>query len=172
MSAEDLVLRDGTPAMAWPLSPDDAAGLQEHWTRLSTQSRHDRFLATVRSLSPGLLRQLVDGVDGSEHVALVLFAFPDGAPEAAAGVGRIVRYTDDPGTADVAVTVADAWQGRGVASALLAELVRRRPRGVRTIRTQVADGNAASLAMLRRLGPTTTSREGPGVLGVQVALDG
>lgn len=170
MDSEDVVLRDGTPAMVWPLSPNDARGLQESFGRLTPESRRQRFLSSVKTLSPALLRRLVDDVDGRDHLALLLFAFPEGQPESPAGIGRLVRYPDDPASADVAVTVAEEWRGRGVASALLAELVRRRPEGVQGIRTQVEDGNAASLAMLRRLGETRVDRAGPGVREVRVQL--
>ena len=44
---------------------------------------------------------------------------PDG--EVPLGVARFVRR-DEPGTAEVAVTVVDDWQGRGVATALLERL--------------------------------------------------
>jgi RimJ/RimL family protein N-acetyltransferase len=50
------------------------------------------------------------------------------------------------------VTVLDEWQGRGAATALLAALTERCPPGVTDLATQVAVGNAASMAMLRRLG--------------------
>lgn len=168
--ALELTLRDGTPAMVWSLSPDDARGLRQRYEDLSAESRYQRFLSSVRTLSPGILRQLVDEVDGIEHVALVLSVFPEHATERAVGVGRIVRLVDRPDAADVAVTVDEAWRGRGVATALLAALVDRRPRGVVQIRTQVAADNRASRAMLARLGPTTAGSAGAGVVDVQVDL--
>lgn len=150
--AQDVVLNNGTPAMVWPLVPDDRAWLREGYTRLSPESRYQRFLTSFTELSEGLLRVLVDSVDGVDHVALVLVALPPGGEEEVVGVARIIRYPDRPASADVAVTVADAWQGRGVATALLAALLRCRPLGVARLVTQVAVGNPASLAMLDRLG--------------------
>ena len=165
-----MTLRDGTPAMIWPLSPSDARGLQEGYRQLSAESRYSRFLSATRDLSDALLRVLVDDVDGVDHIALVLVAFPEAGPEQAAGVGRLVRYPDRPAAADVAVTVDDEWQGRGVASALLAELVARRPAGVTELLTQVAVDNAASFAMLARLGALESAPAGPGVREVRVQL--
>jgi RimJ/RimL family protein N-acetyltransferase len=103
-------------------------------------------------------------------LALVLTAFPPRGPEAAIGIARIVRYPDRPTAADVAVTVADQWQGKGVATALLNELRRKRPVGVTQIVTEVATDNPASLAMLRRLGETTITPAGPGRFEVVVEL--
>lgn len=166
----EVALRDGTPAMIWPLSPDDGRGLRQRYALLSPDSRYDRFLSTVGSLSPGLLAVLVDGVDGVDHVALVLSVYPEDEPEDAVGIGRVVRLRERPDRADVAVTVDERWRGRGVASALLAALVARRPAGVTALDTQVAVDNRASSAMLARLGPTTTRLSGPGVLDVHVDL--
>ena len=70
----------------------------------------------------------------------------------------------------LAVTVLDDWQGRGVATALLAELVRERPVGVTRIVTTVTADNAASLAMLRRLGETTVTPAGIDCLDVVLEL--
>lgn len=167
---KELLLRDGTPAMIWTLSPNDGQGLQENYKGLSQQSRYNRFLSTVATLSDGMLRRLVDDVDGQDHQALVLTAFPDEEPEVAAGIGRLVRYRDDPEAADVAVTVKDDWQGRGVASALLNELIAERPDGIRKLLTYVTASNTASLRMLQRLGDMQTLPAGPNILEVRVDL--
>lgn len=165
-----VVLRDGTPAMVWPLLPEDREGLRVAYARLSDRSKYHRFLSDVDVLSEPLLRLFVDSVDGVEHVALLLVALPEDGPEEAVGVGRIVRHPDAPDAADVAVTVGDAWQGRGVATALLAELVRRRPLGVRRVVTNVATDNPASIAMLARLGRLYTTGVSGGVYDVGVDL--
>lgn len=67
-------------------------------------------------------------------------------------------------------SVLDDWQGRGVATALLPELLRERPAGVTRIVTTVAADNVASLAMLRSLGPTTVTPAGIDRLDVVVDL--
>jgi acetyltransferase len=157
--------------MIWPLSPSDARGLAENYSHLSERSRHLRFLSPMRELSPSMLQLLVDSVDSREHVALVLVVFPADGPDRAVGVGRLIRHPDEPSAADVAVTVDDAWQGRGVATAVLAELLRQRPEGVTSLRTEVAAENRASLAMLRRLGAMHTRMSGSGVYEVRIDLD-
>jgi len=169
---EQVVLRDGTSAVFWPLLPTDRDLLAAAYVDLSPTSRRRRFLAAVDKLTPAMLDRLVDDVDGVDHIALVLFAesSDDDGTFDPVGVGRIVRYDEDPDTADIAVTVKDQWHGRGVATALLAELVRQRPAGVTHLLTEVLTDNPASLAMLKRLGPTRTEREGGGILEVQVDL--
>src|SRR3954471_15676404 len=133
--------------MVWSVSPSDARGLAENYAHLSDRTQYLRFLSPIPQLSPDLLRLLVDTVDCVDHVALILVVFPDDEAERAVGIARMIRLPDDATAADVAVTVVDEWQGRGAASALLAELMANRPVGVRKIRTQVSVENQPSVAM-------------------------
>ena len=129
------------------------------------------FSTPVDRLSETMLAHLVDEVDGIDHVALVLCAETADDVFEPVGIGRIVRYPDLPDAADLAVTVQDQWQGRGVATALLPVLVRLRPKGVTRVLTAVIADNEASLAMLRRLGPTAVHYAGVGMLDVEVRLE-
>lgn len=168
---DEVQLRDGTRALVWSLLPSDRQALVDGFEQLSPESRRRRFLSPVVHLTETMLDTLVDDVDGVDHVALVIFA-EDGDSFDPVGIGRIVRYREAPDAADLAVTVNDQWQGRGVASALLPVLVAHRPAGVTHIITEVAADNPASLAMLRRLGPTTVQDTGLGVYDVDVDLTG
>jgi hypothetical protein len=51
--------------------------LAQGYDRLSTESQFHRFLTGTPHLSEALLDRLVDGVDGVDHVALVLFLLDD-----------------------------------------------------------------------------------------------
>ncbi len=164
-------LRDGTTAWVGPLLPGDAADLAREYQTLSSESKRHRFLSAVPELSPAMLKHFVDKVDGIDHVAIVMFAEREGEL-VPAGIARIVRYPQLPDAADIAVTVKDDWQGRGVASALLPMLVARRPPGVTHILTEVAEDNVASLAMLQRIGKTRVHRAGSGVLDIDIDLIG
>ena len=165
-----MTLRDGTPARIWPLLRTDGEGLRVGFRALSPESRRRRFLVPPRDLDDRMVRRLVEGVDGERHIALVLMAFPSGGAAQPVGVGRLVQGDADPSTADLAVTVADEWQGRGVGAALSRALLDRRPPAVRRLSTVVATDNAASLSMLRRLGRMSTRPDGPGVVEVTVEL--
>jgi RimJ/RimL family protein N-acetyltransferase len=167
--ATEVLLRDGTQAVIWSLLPEDRESLREGYEHLSPATQLHRFLTPVPHLTESMLHRLVDEVDGVDHVARVLFLIEDG-DGVPAGVARMIRYCDAPSTADVAVTVADEFQGRGVATALLQELMVTRPKGVERILTEVMADNTASLAMLRRLGPTTVEDAGPNRLRVSVEL--
>lgn len=168
---EHVHLRDGTNAWVGPLLHSDREDLAREYRTLSFASKRHRFLSAIRELSPAMLDHLVDGVDGVNHVAWVIFAEQAGGL-VPAGIGRIVRHREKPDTADVAVTVKDEWQGRGVATALMPVLAAHCPPGVNHILTEVADDNPAPLAMLRRVGPTRVHRAGAGVIDVEVDLHG
>lgn len=153
--ATEMRLRDGTLAITWTLVPGDRDELAARYEDLSPESKFHRFLSGVPHLSDSMLVHLVDDVDGVNHTALVLFVLDAEGRGTPAGVGRLVRYPDEPSAADVAVTVAERYRGRGVASALLERLVAERPAGIERLKTVVAADNPAAVAMLKRLGPTT-----------------
>jgi len=165
----ELVLRDGTPAMIWPLLPTDAENLKHAFDELSPRSRRLRFLGPITQLDHAMIHLLVEAVDQRHHIAIVLVAFPDDELERPVGVARLVQLEDDPTTADFAVTVIDEWQGQGAGAALTSTLVSLRPAEVTRLATAVAAGNEPSLAMLRRLGSMTTRPSYPGVLEVVVS---
>jgi RimJ/RimL family protein N-acetyltransferase len=163
-------LRDGTEAVVVPLLPANREALRHEYEHLSLETRFGRFLAAVPHLTDAMLDRVVDDVDNRDHVALVLLVLAEDGTEVPAGLARIIRYPDDATAADLAVTVVDEWQGRGVATELLRLLVRERPHGVKRILTEVSATNAPSLAMLRRIGKVRVSRAEAGVLHVEVDL--
>ena len=158
-------LRDGTPVSVRPLVAQDRAQLLAGYSALSHRSRRARFLHGVSDEQfARMLPILLDSVDQHDHVALVLQAA--GRP---IGVGRLRRFTADPAVADLAVTVADDWQGRGAGSVLAREVVAAAG-DIREIRTVVSADNRASLRMLAGLGELR-SECGNGDCDVVVRLD-
>jgi len=166
----EFALRDGTPALIWPLLPSDARTLREGFRQLSPQSRRSRFLSPLSDLDEAMIARLVGGVDGVHHVALVLVVLPPDGPEQPVGIARLVQYPSDPASADVAVTVADPWQGRGVGAALVRALMERRPPELLRLRTAIDADNRASLALLAGAGRMSSSVTRRGVVDVTVEL--
>jgi len=166
----EFLLPDGTPALIWPLLPTDAEALRDGFRRLSGDSRRHRFLTVLGELDDSMIRRLVDSVDGVQHIALVLVVLPPQGSEGPVGIARLLQYTDDPATADIAVTVADDWQGHGVGTALVSALLRRRPEVVTRLRTVVDAGNEASLALLAGAGRLSLDPPERGVRDVTVDL--
>jgi len=117
---------------------------------LSPQSRYERFLGGGVKLTPELLARLVN-VDFSRDAALIAtVAFADS--ETPVGVGRYALTADDD-TAEIAVTIADVWQGCGLGRLLLERVIdAARRNGVRRLAGDVLATNARMLALARRFG--------------------
>jgi RimJ/RimL family protein N-acetyltransferase len=166
----EFVLRDGTPALIWPLLPTDAETLRDMFRRLSPESRRHRFLQVLDELDEPMIRRLVDSVDGVQHIALLLIVLPADGPEEPVGVARLLQHSDDPAAADVAATVVDEWQRRGAGAALASALMERRPAAVTRLHTVVEADNHGSLALLSQLGQMSSDLPNLGVREVTVEL--
>src|SRR5215210_6244804 len=118
--------------------------------RLSDESVHRRFLTPKRSFSRTELRYLTE-VDGRDHVALVAES-PSGPTRRLIAVARFVRLVDDPDAAEVAITVADEWHGRGLGSMLGEHLAHAaRNRDIRRFTATMAADNTPAHRLMARL---------------------
>ena len=143
-------LPDGAPVLIRPIRPDDKGMLADGLRRLSPESAQRRFLTPKRSFSRTELRYLTE-VDGRDHVALVVEPF-GAAERRLIAVARFVRLQDDPEAADVAFTVADDWQNRGLGS-LLGELIADEARrlGIRRFTATMASDNRPAHRLMAKL---------------------
>jgi GNAT superfamily N-acetyltransferase len=143
-------LPDGTQILIRPIRPDDKALLEQGLHNLSETSVQRRFLTPKPRFSRAELRYLTE-VDGRNHVALVAER-PNAPVRALIGVARYVRLPDDPEAAEVAVVVADPWQGRGIGTLLVDELApRARARGVRRFTATMAGDNRPAHRLFQKL---------------------
>jgi RimJ/RimL family protein N-acetyltransferase len=156
--AELVTLRSGDVVRVRPVRPGDAPGLARAYANLSDQSRYRRFFTAMPELPEATLKAAAE-VNHDSHEALV--ALPLGSPEIV-GECRFVRRADQPGTADLGVTVVDAWQGRGLGSALLARLSERaQEAGIEYFAAEVLAENQSMLALLPSLGRVESEPLGP-----------
>jgi RimJ/RimL family protein N-acetyltransferase len=112
-------LPDGLRLRIRPVRAEDKALILEAFARLSSRSRYLRFFAPLHDLSEPMLTALT--LADPDHFAWVALAC-EGDHEAVAGVARYVRLKD-PHSAELALTVVDAYQGRGIGHLLLDALV-------------------------------------------------
>jgi nucleotide-binding universal stress UspA family protein/GNAT superfamily N-acetyltransferase len=149
-----VTLRDGAEVLLRPIAPQDADALRAGFERLSLRSRYRRFFSSVSRLSDRDVGYLTE-VDHHDHEALVAVA----ANGDLVGVARFVRTGG--AEAEPAIVVADDWQGRGVAGALLDALAARaREEAVEVFRAPVLAENPEAIRLLSRLGDTTTRADG------------
>jgi GNAT superfamily N-acetyltransferase len=103
-----------------PIQIYDLEMQQEFIRRLSPASKSFRFLGGVSELPSPELRRLCD-VDGKYSMAFVATVLRNGR-EVEIGVARYAPYTGS-NTREVAVTVADEWQHRGLGTTLVKHLI-------------------------------------------------
>ena len=148
-------LADGRCVAVRPPLPQDLDLLTGFFRALSEQARYFRFMTNYRELSEGLARRFVE-IDHLCHVALVAYVTNAGSRRMV-GEARYILGTDDAGSAEFAVAVADGWQGLGLARALLARLSgHAAAAGVRHLVADTLASNAAMLELARAAGFTVS----------------
>ncbi len=103
-----------------PVRADDLPAMRRFVQGLAAGSRALRFHGGVKPDSPRLLAHLTQA-DGRRHIAYVA-VLPCDDGELIVGEARVVRGADGE-PAELAIAVADAWQGRGLAGRLLRTLL-------------------------------------------------
>ena len=161
-----VVLRDGSAVLIRPVRRADAPLLADGFARLSARSRQLRFLSPKKELSSAELGYFTD-VDHHNHEALGAVDHADGR---GVGIARYIRDAADPQAAEIAVTVIDDWQGRGLGTELVAQLSERaRSEGIRRFTALVAADNPAMARLLRNVRADLVRRE-HGALQYEIML--
>jgi RimJ/RimL family protein N-acetyltransferase len=146
-------LAGGKRVVIRPVLPQDADLTRDFFGNLPAPDRYDRFMSPMRTLPAELLRRFTD-VDYADHLALVAEVF-EGGKEVVVAEARYVRNADDPSVAEFAVSVADQWQGKGLASNLLAKLLcRASTDGVERMTGETLATNDRMLHLARKAGFT------------------
>lgn len=156
---ERLSLADGTWAELRMVRPEDAELLREGFERLSSRSRVQRFLFAKPRLSAEELSYLTS-MDGERHVAIGAVTWSPGGRETGLGVARFFRLVHAPEVAEVAITVVDEAQGKGLGRVLLDRLVEAaRERDVERFEFRVLAGNLPMYKLVQTLAPCEPERE-------------
>ncbi len=151
-------LRDGRTVEIRAQRSQDRDGMHAAIARSSSGSLYRRFLAVRREFSEKETDYLHD-IDFVNHVALVAVANDAGQPTIV-GAGRYVVV--QPGQAEVAFSIIDAYQGQGIGSALMRHLTTLgREAGLREFIAEVLSENIPMLNVFERSGlAMSTRREG------------
>jgi acetyl coenzyme A synthetase (ADP forming)-like protein len=161
----DVVLRDGSTLRLRPVRPEDSIALRELHERLSKDSWRFRFFNARGADLPDAWR-LPETGDGG---ALVLVAEARGRVSA---VASCLRNEAAPDRAEVAFTVADTLQGRGVGTRLLEALARiARDHGIRTFDAYVLADNHQMARVFQDSGFEVEQRLEGGVVHVVLSLE-
>jgi GNAT superfamily N-acetyltransferase len=162
-----IELRDGSWVRLRQGQSSDRELLVRGFARLSPESRYRRFLAATPELTEEMVRYLTD-VDHRDHEAVI--ALDDKTGEGI-GVARYVRLAERPDVAEVAVTVIDDWQGRGLGTLLLEAIsARARAEGIKHFTALILATNEEMIDLLMRLDPVRVIDRAPGTVELEVAI--
>lgn len=152
-----FTLEDGRAVRVRPLRVSDRAKYVEAVAGLSPRSRYLRFAAPIPRMSDRLLDQMMQ-FDGDRHVVYAAFT-PD--ETAVVGVVRYIRSAHAPQSAEVAIAVADDWQGHGLGRQLF-ELVVEHARlaGLYSLIATTLTENRVAAQLVRAIGFSLARRAG------------
>ena len=121
--AERVTLKSGEVIAVRLIRPSDKEKMLRAFAELSDASRYKRFFGAKHALSESDLRYFTEN-DWRDHFALGAVALnEDGSEGDGLAVARCVRLHEDPDCAEVAITVIDRMQGKGLGRALLERLI-------------------------------------------------
>ena len=152
-----LLLRDGAELLVRPATADDAEGVRGLHARSSAASRQRRYLSGAgRAPADARLRRLLEPAGGV--TLLAVRHEPRTGEEQVVAMANLIAEGD---LAEAALLVEDAWQRRGLGTALLRRLLGRAGRsGFAAVVAHTAADNVAMLRTLRRIGTGVTHRDG------------
>jgi acetate---CoA ligase (ADP-forming) len=165
---KDVILRNGASLRLRPITGDDGERLQRLHTSLSTRSIYTRFMMLLPKLSPAQVKRFTQ-IDYDNEMAIVGIVADENEPggERLICVGRYVRL-HVPTRAEVAFTVADAYQGLGIATHLLQELLPfARAADIEVLEAEVLAENHAMLGVFRNMGFHVTASLAEGVVHIE-----
>jgi RimJ/RimL family protein N-acetyltransferase len=158
----DVLHRDAE-VLVREVASTDRRALSFMFTRLSGESRYRRFLHPKNELSDRELDELTR-LDHWHHEALIAWS---PRPRAPIGVARYVR-SEEFDSAEVAITIVDAWQRRGLGRALMLALRDRAElAGIRRFTSSILWSNRAGLRLAHQLGSCRRIRSAGGIVELE-----
>ncbi|MGY4330978.1 RimJ/RimL family protein N-acetyltransferase [Bradyrhizobium sp. LB7.2] len=160
-------LRDGSVVDIEALRRKDEADMLAALEQASAQSLQRRFFVMKRHFTEKERTFFMD-IDFKNHVALVARVEEAGRKVMVGGCRYVVS---EPGRAEMAFMVVDAWQGRGVGSTLMRHLVNiAREAGLRELTAEVLSENTAMLKIFGRSGFKPATRRDPQTVHLALQL--
>jgi protein lysine acetyltransferase len=150
-------LRDGSQLMLRPVLPGDTERTVHGHIHFSSETLYRRFMS-ARQPTPALMHYLSE-VDYVDHFVWVVTDGTDPVADA-----RFVRDDRDSTVAEIAFTVADDYQGRGIGTFLIGALsIAARLNGVERFSARMLSDNVPMRTIMDRYG-AVWQREDVGVI--------
>ncbi|MGI9542198.1 MAG: GNAT family N-acetyltransferase [Cyclobacteriaceae bacterium] len=154
-----------------PIKPEDKCLFAEAFTHLSKRSIHLRFFGAKAELSTNELIYLSE-LDFVNHVGL-LAGLDEQGERHYVGVARYVKLTGSnlPDAAEIALTVLDDYQGKGIGTCLLKHLIKiARSQHIMSFHAEVLSENAPMLELLGETGLPMKRTISKGIALVELQL--
>jgi acetyl coenzyme A synthetase (ADP forming)-like protein len=165
------ILTDGSSILIRAIVPEDRQRLRAHFQRLSPESAYFRFMVHKKRFSEEDLDRFTQ-LDYVRRFGLAATRrYPD--DEHIIGVGMYAASDgQQPHSAEVAFTVEDEYQGRGVGTLLLEHLCRiAHANGINRLEADVLAGNTRMLEVFARSGFSVRQATEAGVVRVWFAIE-
>jgi acyl-CoA hydrolase/RimJ/RimL family protein N-acetyltransferase len=150
-----MVSNDGSKLLVRPIEPTDEEMLSDMFYDLSDQTIINRFFSMLKSMPHRRLQEFCV-IDYESEMSLVVL-HGKRPKQKMIGVGS---YHLNPSTkrAEIAFLVADDWQGKGIGTYLMKELVKiARAKRIRGLTAEVLRDNVAMIALMHKSGVTPRS---------------
>jgi len=162
-----LTLRDGTPVLFRPLTPEDAKLYPDFLAEVSGDDLRLRFFAAMREVSHELIDKLIH-YDPARAMAFIAI------DESSGRMLGVVRLHDDPDGkgAEFAIIVRSRLKGHGLGWLMMKHMIGfAKDKGLRTVHGQVLAENSTMLQMCEELGFHVADDAERGVKRVTLPMD-
>src|SRR5882757_2026880 len=160
-------LRDGRAVEIRALQPDDKDDMLAAISRTGMESMQRRFFAVKRGFSEKEIAFFMN-IDFTNHVALVALAEEEGR-KVIIGGGRYIVV--EPGQAEIAFVVIDAYQGQGIGTLLMRHLAAiARAAGLKELIAEVLPENSAMRKVFSKFGFKPAAKREPQVIHLVMQL--
>jgi len=164
-----MLLDDGTQVKFRPIHPTDEPKMRDLFYDLSQQTVYYRFMKEMKRIPHKQIQDFVY-VDHRNEVAIV-GTLPEAHGEDIIAIGHY--YLDEKtNRAEVAFTVRDEWQRRGIGTFLLKHLIRiARRNGISGFTAEVLRENKAMQAVFHKSHHQINSELKEGVYSIEIIFD-
>jgi acetyl coenzyme A synthetase (ADP forming)-like protein len=157
----EVVLRDGSTAHIRPVRPEDKPAIEAFLRDLSGESRYMRFFSGFLDLQKAA-EWAVD-VDHLSRYGLVATIGPEPIV-----LAHATYLQTDPERAEVALAIADAFQGKGLGTILVGQLAQAaNDNGIFVFEARVLPQNHKMIEVFRESGFPVQMRSNPGEIFVE-----
>jgi acetyltransferase len=148
---DEFTLADGPVVRFRHVRPSDESLISDAISTASRETLLHRFFSPIRKVSPELLRKMLE-IDRQKETCIVGLIQIESVSRLICGA-RYIKLPR-PGAAEIALTVHDDFQRRGLGTFLLNLLIRlARAEGMRWFEADVMSSNTGMLRLLEKAGP-------------------